>query len=268
MQDLPEPDGVDADRVDPYPHATAAGLDPVRLRVQPEDAQARRAEVACVVTHLEADVVGAQETAQHFLARREEAVDLGGREGRVQEEADREVRRAPPEHRGQQHEMEVVDPHPGVRPAVLEHGVGEALVDVDVALPRLRREPEPVPEVVEERPERVVADTPVEVLLLVSREEDGHEVVLLQPLRDRGLEALRHDRPRPPDPDRVAAHGPQRSREPARRRLHLESVLGQREAHGQPVARDDESVVSGMPGQRSSLGRMRDVGRYNLRARE
>ena len=158
---------VDADRVDADAHAPAVDLEPVGLRVDAQDPQARRAEVARVVADLEADVVGAEHAAEQLLACRQEPVDLRGRERRVQEEADREPRLARAQHRGHEHEVEVVDPDPRVGLAVSEDRVGEALVDVDVALPCLGRDAQPVREVVEERPERVVADAVVEVLLLV-----------------------------------------------------------------------------------------------------
>jgi hypothetical protein len=47
--------------------------------------------------------------------------------------------------------------------------------------------------------------------------------------------------------------------------LHLEAVVRDGEPNGQTVAGDDEGVVTGMPGQLSSL---QVVGRYNLRVRE
>ena len=83
---------VDADRVDADADPPAVDLEPVGLRVDAEDPQARRAEVARVVADLEADVVGAEHAAQQLLARGQEPVDLGRRERRVQEEADREPR--------------------------------------------------------------------------------------------------------------------------------------------------------------------------------
>ena len=60
-------------------------------RLDPEDAQARRAEVAGVVAGVEADVVGAEHPVQELGPRRQQPVDLGRRERDVQEEADREV---------------------------------------------------------------------------------------------------------------------------------------------------------------------------------
>jgi hypothetical protein len=136
--------------------------------------------------------------------------------------------------------MEVVDPDACLGPAMLEDRVREALVDLDVAKPRLGRDPQPVAEVVEERPERVVADAAVEVLFLVRREEDGDEVVLGEVTRHLRLEDGRHDRSRPADPDRFPTDGAKSRGEPARGLLELEAVVHRREPHGQAVAGDHE----------------------------
>ena len=183
------PIGIDAD-----PDTARGDLERIGTRVEPEHAEARRPEVPRVVPDLEAHVVRAEDAAQQALALREEPVHLGRRERRVQEEPDRQVGRPPPQHRRHEHEVEVVDPDARVRAAALEDRVREPLVDLDVVLPGLRRDPEPVGEVVEQRPERVVADAAVEVLFLLGREVDGDEVVALQALRHRRLERLRDDR--------------------------------------------------------------------------
>ena len=141
----------------------------------------------------------------------------------------------------------------GVGLAVLEDRVREALVHLDVALPRLRRDPQPVREVVEERPERVVADAVVEVLLLAAGEQHRIQVVARESLRDALLERGRHDRSGPADPGRVPAHGLQRRREAARAALDLDVVAGDRQPDRQAVAGDDETVVSRMSCQRSSF---------------
>jgi hypothetical protein len=62
---------------------------------------------------------------------------------------------------------------------------------------------------VEERPERVVADPAVEVLLLVGREEHGEEEIACEVAAHLLLERCRDDGTRPPDPPRVAAHRPE-----------------------------------------------------------
>ncbi len=209
--------------------------------------------MARVVAHLEAHVVRAEQPPQHLLARRQEAVDLGRRERRVQEKADGEPWGPAAQHRRNQHQVEVVDPDPRVRPRVLEDRVGEALVDTYVVLPGLGRDAEPVREVVEERPEGVVADPAVEILLLVRREEDRDEVPLLELLASLRLQRLGNHGAGPADPHRVPANRRERGRQTAGGRLHLEPVPREREPNRQAVARDDESMVSGVLGQSASF---------------
>ena len=174
--------------------------------------------------------------------------------------------RAAAQHRGHEHEVEVVDPYPGLRAAALEDRVREALVDLHVVLPRLRRDPEPVGEVVEQRPERVVADAAVEVLLLFRREVDRDEVLAVEPLRDGGLERFRDHRARPPDPDRVPAHRAQRGGQAADRLRHLEVVVADHHPDGQAVACDDQIRVSLASGQCASLESAVPLRMYNLRS--
>ena len=143
--------------------------------------------------------------------------------------------------------------------------LGEALVHLDVARPRLGRDPQPLGEVVEERPERVVADLPVEVLLLLGREEDGMEVVLREPRAHALLQRRRHDGPGPADPGRVAAERRERGRQPAGTlRCTCTDVPFDGQARRQPVARDDEPVVSCVWRQPSSFesrsGRVQPTG--------
>ncbi len=182
----------------------------------------------------------------------------------MQEEADREPRLAAAEQLRDEHQMEVVDPDPAVGLAVLEDRVGVALVDLDVALPRLGRDAQTVREVVEERPQGVVADASVEVLLLVGGEEHRHEVVLRQALDDVLLAGRGNDRPGPADPGRVAPHGLERCGEPTRAARDVELAVGHPEPDGQPVAGDDE-IVPTVPRQLTLLP---TAGRYNLRVRE
>ena len=242
------PIGIDADA-----DATAVELEPVRLGVDPEHAQARRAEVARVVADLEADVVRPEDAAQQLLARGQQAVDLRGRERDVQEEADRESRRSRAQHRGNEHEMEVVHPHARVGLAVLEDRLREALVHLDVARPRLRRDPQALREVVEERPQRVVAHLPVEVRLLLRGEEDRVEVVLGEPRPHALLPRRRHDHSRPPDPGRVAAHRRESGRQPAHAAVDLDLAALGGQTYGQPIARDDEPVMSAVACHPSSI---------------
>ena len=128
---------VDADRVDADADETPVVLDHVGLRVDAEHAQERGAKVARVVTGVEADVVGAEEPAEHLLAGREQAVDLRRRERDVEEEPDRDIRSHPPQRLRHEHQLEVVHPDAAARCAVLGNRLREALVDRHVAAPCL-----------------------------------------------------------------------------------------------------------------------------------
>ena len=92
--------------------------------------------MAAVVTGLEGDVVGTEQPVEDLLARREHAVDLARGERDVQEEADRQVGARGPQHRGDEHQVEVVHPDAGARPAGPERRGGETAVDRHVLLPR------------------------------------------------------------------------------------------------------------------------------------
>ena len=135
----------------------------------------------CVLARLEADVVGPEQPAQDLLAGGQQPVDLRRWKRDVQEEADGEVRPAGAQHRRHEHEVEVVHPHPCRRAGLREDRVREPLVDLDVSPPRLLGDPQAVGEVVEQRPQRVVADPSVEVVDLVRAQEDGVETVLREP---------------------------------------------------------------------------------------
>ena len=83
--------------------------------------------------------------------------------------------------------MEVVNPDPGPWRADGGNRLGEAPVDIGVDVPRLAREVHAVDEVVEERPERLVADPSVERLLLALRQQHRGAAVLDSEPPDLGL---------------------------------------------------------------------------------
>ena len=208
--------------------------------------------MARVVADLEAHVVGTQHTAQELLPGGQQAIHLGRRERDMQEEPDRQPRRPRAQHRGDEHEVEVVHPHAGVGLAVLDDRVGVALVHLDVPVPRLGRDAQPPLEVVEERPERVVADPPVEVLLLLGGEEDGVQVLLGELRARASLERRRYDGPGPADPRRIAPERLERRGQAAGAPLDIHGRTVDREADREAVARDHEPVVCGVPRQQCS----------------
>ena len=73
---LAEAVDVDADRIDADADTPPVDLEPVGLRIDAEHPQTRRAEVARVVAHLEADVVGAEDAAEELLTLRKQPVHL------------------------------------------------------------------------------------------------------------------------------------------------------------------------------------------------
>ena len=155
---------------------------------------------------------------EHIGPGRKQPVDLRGRKGDMQEEPDCESGRRRRSARGTRRQVEVVDPHPGSRRADTVDRLGKALVHLGVDGPGLGREAHAVDEVVEERPEGLVADAAVERLLLRLAQEDRNAPLLggqlappLPPARPerRG----RANRPRPPAraPGRAPSRGRPRS---------------------------------------------------------
>ena len=118
--------------------------------------------------------------------------------------------------------------------------LGEALVHLLVDLPRLTREVHSVDEVVEERPQGLVADPAVEGLLLGVRDEDGLAAELPGEPGGLALVFLRNGKPGPPDPYAVLPRSLKRRDKPPRALLDLEAVVADRERERKTVARDHE----------------------------
>ena len=158
----------------------------------------------------------------------------------MQEEADREVGPRGAKHRRYEHEVEVVHPDASVHPlGGGERRLCEAPVHVHVALPCLFRDPQPIHEVVEQGPQRVVADTAVEVFDLVLVEKHRVEPLSLQGTPHRARAAGRDRRPRPPDPRSMTLDGAERRHEPTRARLEGGAAALGDQAHGEAVGDDD-----------------------------
>ena len=232
---------VDPDREGADPDDAAVEVDLLRPGLHPEDPQAGGAEVPDVVAGMEADVVGAEHPAEELSPRGKEAVDLGRGKRHVQEEADREIGPTGAERSRQQREMEVVDPHG--RSAVGDAGdrVREALVDGDVARPRVVGEAQAADEVVEERPDRLVAHARVIAFGLGLGQEHREVPFVVKQRSNHALRALGHGAPRPTDPHVRLGEPAQRRYEAAgaRRDAGLPVVV-QLHGHGQPIAGDDK----------------------------
>ena len=127
----------------------------------PADAYARRDEVPRVRVRLEADEVRAEHAVEDLLAPRETPEDLGGREGRVHEEADGGVWKRLTEERRDEEQVVVVDPDQVAGPVhlcdALREGDVDGLVRGPVRVCRGVLGCDILPEqIVEQRPERYV----------------------------------------------------------------------------------------------------------------
>ncbi len=158
----------------------------------------------------------------------------------MQEEADREIGPAAAKRLRHEREMEVVNPDACAGGGEARDRLGEPLVHLLVDLPRLAREVHPVDDVVEERPEGLVADAAVKGLLLCLGEEDGLAVLVPGDPGRFALEVLGNGQPGPPDPDASLSGSLQRRDEPAGALLNTERPLSDRERERETVARDDE----------------------------
>ncbi len=121
---------------------------------------------------MKADEVSAEETGEDLLSPGQVPEYLVRREGDVVEIADLCIGQALPEHLGQEHQVIVVNPDDVAGLDHFHHGVAELLVHPLINVPCLRVVVHEVVEVVEERPEGVVAESVVVVLDVVRREKD------------------------------------------------------------------------------------------------
>ena len=103
--------GVDADREDAETDLAAVEEDPVVAGVEmPRMRRTDDAKWLRYVNVWKPDQVRAQHPLEDLLAPREDPQDLRGREGDMQEEADRRAVDALAEHPGHERELIVVDP--------------------------------------------------------------------------------------------------------------------------------------------------------------
>ena len=160
-------------------------------------------EVLRAAGQLEPDQIGSQQAVEDLVPPGQLEIELGGREGDVQEEPDPQVGPLLAQHL--RHELELVVLHPHGRPWCGDLGgpVGEALVDPHVGVPPLAMELRGGDHVVVERPEGGVGETLVVLRDLLGGQRHGHQ---LQPVVGERLELLvRRSRPADPGP-RVAVH--------------------------------------------------------------
>jgi hypothetical protein len=164
LQRLREPPGVDPDGKRRDAREVAVVLHALRRALEPQNARARADEVPGVVVGVEPDEVGGEHRQQELLAHRQHAVNLRGRERRVQEPTHLHGRVLVLQTRRQEHQMVVVAPHRVSGLVRVQDDAREELVGLLVRFPlqthvfgfaqlALERERH----VVEQRPQDVVA---------------------------------------------------------------------------------------------------------------
>jgi hypothetical protein len=216
-------------------------------------------EVAGVRGALEADHVGAEQALDDLRAPGQLRVDAVGREGDVVEEADREVGAQFPQHLGHELQLVVLHPHRGAGGRRLGARVGEALVDLDVALPPLAVVGGLGDDVVVERPEGVVGEALVVLLELLGAEvhRDDPDAVA-----EKRVERVVGD-PRPADPGAlVGAHDRlEGGHETAGRVLPgRRSVVVEHPVDREPVGQHDEGELAVLGGVRYGFAGRSDDG--------
>jgi hypothetical protein len=210
-------------------------------------------KVLGVAPHVKADQVAGEQGAQDLPVPREEAEDVVGRKGDVEEEGERVLRQVPADARRAEHQLVVVDPHdPGVT------GLGhdrraEAFVHLLVGFPVPRIETGSRRQGVKKRPQGPIGEAVVVARHLRLAEEHGRDAAGPAPDRDALAIADVDAGPPHPGPAALAQHRLQCGHEATRGGPSLEPLGGAAEGEGQPVAGDDDRAVGldvAFPGHR------------------
>ena len=220
----------------------------------PVDARLERAvdrlqEVVAVVLGVEADQVGAEHAEQELALPRAdpERLEVGPRD--VPEDGDPRVGALGLDERRQRREVIVLDEHQG-RLGVLDlvqHGVGELLVHLEVVRPVVGPEHRARVHDVAQRPQPLVREAGVVPLLLLLREPHPPERVARIVDRHADAAAAVHGLPvgvaaavRDPDTAARAHHGIHRGHEPAGRSLGVDLAAAPHVAHRLAVRHHDQ----------------------------
>ncbi len=176
-------EGVDQDA--PVQHRHAAVV--AGLAAEPRAAQ-RAEEVLAVLVGLEADHVELCQRAQQVPVARQRAQHVETGEGHVEEEADRLLDAGAAQLLRQRNQMVVMHPDEVVRLQQREQLACEQRVDATVRLVGITIVAEEAEQVVEQRPQRAVAEVVVVAVEIGLVEVDGGEgdVAVLLQLRIRG----------------------------------------------------------------------------------
>src|ERR1051326_984765 len=153
---------------------------------------------------METDEVGAKKPFQYFRTpfAGKKPVDLECRERNVEKEPDRNPRQTLAHEAGQEHQVVIMNPEDVAGLHQFRQRIAKCLVDFPVLLPVLIVVSGVAGEIMEEGPDRLVAEALVEIFHILLREEDGIGVEFPGNARAYRLTQLVADGgSRPSDPD-------------------------------------------------------------------
>ena len=230
----------------------------------PQGALGAVEEVLRVAPHVEADEIAGEQGLEDLARPGEQAEDVVGREGDVEEEGEVGAGAFVSHRDGCEHELIVVQPHEPVL-GLREGRLGEAPVDAPVVLPLATVEVGAGRERVHQRPERAVREAVVVALDLGLAQGNGVDPVG-EPVRGDRLSLAQVDAgPADPRAAALTQHRIERGDEPARGRAPLQPFRGAREGERQAVAGHHDGPLAGRA--RRCLRHVRQVTTGPRRAR-
>ncbi len=214
---------VVADGIDAQMHFAAIVPEALHVGFPTQHPQDRGAEMPEVIVGVEADHIGPEHAFQDFTAVGKHAENLAGAKWSVQEKTDFQALVLPPQHRGDEEKMVVVDPHLIAIVGHFHDHIRELLVHRAVGFPPIIGKPGPLHHVMQERPEGGIRVALVKSIDFLPRQEHGNHSGASHFRSDllNIVEILRR-LTRPPDPEwlhlqgRPLKRGGQSSRRPRR----------------------------------------------------
>ncbi len=245
---------VDADGMGLDRHLTSVELDNPRVAIhlaaeQPFGAQQKVVDIGADV---ERHQVRGQQPAQQLPAPREDPEHVRRGEGDVQEKAD--ARRGGQAAQMVRHAQQLIVVHPDEVGSAGVGGrrLGEALVHPVVRAPRRRIDLRPADEIVEQRPQRAVAEPLVILRHLTRRQRHGTVAhprgAVRQRRRRRRAVFGGHAGPADPRAAAPGEHRLERANQPSRGTGEAGTIRGGLGDEGEAVADDDETMWGGAGG--------------------
>ena len=177
------------------------GADVGDVALRPEQAQRRAAEMPQVPERVKTQQIRAEHALDEFAPPRMAAEHLVRGKRRVQEKSHAQIRPGGLEHRGQQEQLVIVDPHEVAPLRDFQHLVGETLVDLAVCLPPARLVAQVVGHVVEQRPHAGIGKSLVVRVGFLLGQKNGQAALFVRELGlDPGLLRRIDHAARPADP--------------------------------------------------------------------